>query len=524
MISDYNRLLRYSVPLVLLLLAFVIKALSMGYSDFASYYFGSQELLQGLYRNAYNTASLNAIVYAKGFHELFISYTPFPPFTSLFLAPFLWLPIATAKLVFNIISCFVFVWALVRTFRYFSIAPVYILLVPLVFFTPIRSNVFFGQTYLMLFALLMEGYMAYDKKQILLSSVLWALAIVLKIFPVLIFLFLLIRKQYKAFVCLLAACFVLFASSIVLTGWSAWQLYLFEIVPRINNGELNDSFTWIFQSGFMLLKNIFIYDELLNPVPLFANAYVFVVTMICYKALLISACIMVTVKRSSKDLLSFALWITASLLISPNGSTYSLILLLLPFIALMEWNTSLVQKGIIVLLLVLVCNFPNHYMASMPLFLKFPRLYFFLAFFVFVMVVAKMKWNNKIVLGCGLLFLIVDSPKLFSSAKDGSAYVLKKEEHLLIYDYTFQNQQLVYSYWSDKGGLMCRLPDSVAAEVSSDVMLKNNQIFYRGKQLTYSSDWKKKPMLHGAYIVYLSDKNRGVGFYTLRQIKRDQSI
>jgi hypothetical protein len=49
--------------------------------------------------------------------------------------------------------------------------------------------------------------------------------------------------------------------------------------------------------------------------------------------------------------------------------------------------------------------------------------------------------------------------------------------------------------------------------------MKKNQLFYKGKQLTFSRDRKKKPMLAtDGSIVYLSDKNRGVGFYTLRKI------
>ena len=49
--------------------------------------------------------------------------------------------------------------------------------------------------------------------------------------------------------------------------------------------------------------------------------------------------------------------------------------------------------------------------------------------------------------------------------------------------------------------------------------LRNNQIFYHGRQLTTTTDSKKKPMLiNGSFILYLSDKNRGPGFYTLRKL------
>jgi hypothetical protein len=50
--------------------------------------------------------------------------------------------------------------------------------------------------------------------------------------------------------------------------------------------------------------------------------------------------------------------------------------------------------------------------------------------------------------------------------------------------------------------------------------LRDNQVWYSGRQLTASPDRKEKPMLvNGEYIVYLSDNGRGAGFYTLRKMK-----
>ena len=51
------------------------------------------------------------------------------------------------------------------------------------------------------------------------------------------------------------------------------------------------------------------------------------------------------------------------------------------------------------------------------------------------------------------------------------------------------------------------------------VELKENQIYYDGKQVTFTDDHKLKPTLFdGHKLVYLSDKDRGIGFYTLRVI------
>jgi hypothetical protein len=54
--------------------------------------------------------------------------------------------------------------------------------------------------------------------------------------------------------------------------------------------------------------------------------------------------------------------------------------------------------------------------------------------------------------------------------------------------------------------------------------LRDNQIWYNGEQITRSPDRKAKPALaDGTDIIYLSDKDRGFEFYTLRKIRPDGS-
>ena len=519
-----NRLLLYGIPLIILLLIFIIRATSLGYSDFASYYFGSQLLLRGDYLNAYDTPSLNLIIHQQGYKGLFVSYTPFPPFTSVVFAPFTLFPIGFSKILFNTISCFLFLFTLYRSFKYFSVSPFLLLSVPLIFFTSLRSNIYFGQSYLLLFSLLMEGYMAYKKRQIVLSTSLWGFAILFKVFPALIFFFLLARKDFKAMLYLSVACALLIMSSLLINDFSSWQLYISQIFPRLNNGELNDSFTSIFQSAFMLLKNIFIYDELMNPVAIYNSPYLFIIMLAAFKTFLIGSCVMVTIRRGVNDFLSFAIWMAASVLISPNGSTYSLIIFMIPLLALFSLDISYVQKTTLIFLLLLICNIPIHYFSSFPLLLKFPRLYLLIVFFIAMIFIAEIEFNYKILSAFFVLFLSVESFRLLRK-EDKSNYLLTRDEHILIYDYYIGNNTLAYSYWSEQGSKEALTGETVKDSSTKDLMLKDNQIYYKGKKMTDSPDWKKKPMLiDGAYIIYLSDKNRGVGFYTLRKLKLSPAI
>jgi hypothetical protein len=50
--------------------------------------------------------------------------------------------------------------------------------------------------------------------------------------------------------------------------------------------------------------------------------------------------------------------------------------------------------------------------------------------------------------------------------------------------------------------------------------LIDNQIYYHGKQMTFINSNKLKPVcINRNTIVYLSDQGRGLGFYTVRELK-----
>jgi len=506
----------YPIAFLLALLAwFIYKAAGAPFSDFAGYYFGSGALLKGNYQAVYDTWSLNVLIAQKGYPGVFVSYTPFPPFTSIVLAPFLLFPIAVSKILFNVFSAALFVWVLARARKYFSL-PVWVLwLIPVIFFIPLRNNIFFGQAYLLLFALLLEGYMAYKKGKPVVAALLWGVAIVFKLFPLVILFFLLAKKQYKQVAYCVTACMLLGLISVLVNGFASWQYYLFTIFPRANSGELNDSYTYLFQSAFMLLKNLFVYDTVQNPQVVLNSMPVFVISMVLFKALLLACCIGITIHKKATGLMAFASWITASMLLSPNGSSYSLILLLMPLLAMA--NNKRVYLFATMALLMLICFIPVSALGEKPLLLQFPRLYGMLLLFGILMVVAGVQFPVKLFAAFVALLLLADVGKLFPRS-DNSNYLLSQELPF-VYEYAIKDNQLVYYYWDDRGSHEAGTGYSVHDYSTNEVHIQNNQVYYRDKQLTSTPDRKKQAMLvNGKDIIYLSDKNRGFGFYTLRKI------
>ena len=519
----------FLIPLVLLMGACLIHVSRVPYSDYAGYYFGGRELLAGHYVHAYDLQYLNDLIASRGYRGVFVSYTPFPPFTALVFAPFLLFPMGLSKLLFDCFSCLLFLFTLLRSGRYLSIPPILLAALPVVFFIPIVNNLFFGQSYLLLCCLLLEGFIAYKQNRTMLSSLLWALAILFKVFPGVIFVFLLLRKKVRQTIWLAAACLLLLGLSLLCTGWVAWKYYITEILPKVNNGELNDSFTFVFQSAFMLLKKAFVYDALLNPHPVAQKRYMFLIGTGVFKALVLSACVMVTLRtptpvadkpdpaRYGDEFRAFAVWIMGSMLISPNGSSYSLVLLVIPFLALCSSGARPRAVVFPAMVLFAACNLPVSWFGQFPLLLQFPRLYLLLAFFGLLLPLRK-AWNPVLAAGLILLFVV---PSLLRQRedKDTSTYFLAKEEHIFIYDYTVKDGQLVYSYQDETG--RHAVPTGVAAQTISGegLEIKDKQIYYHGTQVTFSADTKMKPTLvDGSYLLYLSDKNRGPGFYTLRKL------
>jgi hypothetical protein len=512
------------LPTALLLVCFIISAIHTPYSDYAGYYFGSRELLTGDYQRVYDTWSLNKLIAEQGHRNIFVSYSPFPPFTALVLSPFLWLPPATSKLMFTVFSGLLFIYTLYRSIRFFSVPGWLVLLLPVIFFIPLRNNIYFGQAYLLLTALLLEGYMAYKKGRLVLSSVLWAVAILFKLFPVLIVVFLLVRKQYRQVLYLGVAGLLLFSLSLWVNGFACWQFYVFNMMPRVNNGELNSPFTYVFQSAFMLFKNLFIYDELLNPGALHRNnPFIFVAAIALFKAFVIGGCVQATIRKKGDDLVSFGLWMLASLLISPNGSSYALILLLIPLLAVPGLIADDHPKrnffiGWCAALLFCVNMIPIQQLVALPLLLQFPRLYLLLLFFGLLLIVTGARLNGRWLAILFVGFACLDARWLMRE-NDRSTPLFNREMNSLMYDFTIKGNQLVYYYW-DGGGSHAVPTDYTIGKVNEqDVRIMDNQLYYLGKKISSTPDWKKKAVIaDGKYIIYLSDKDRGAGFYTLRRL------
>jgi len=514
----------YLLPLICFLIFFIIESLHRPIEDYGGYYFGSKFFLEGSFNAStiYETYAFNHKIISEGYNNILACYTPFPPTTSLFFLPFTFFELYTSKLIFISLSSLLFIFSLIRIVKYLNLPSWVYLLIPLVFFIPIRNNIFFGQAYFILFSLLVEGLIFYKKRSYWSASLLWGLAIVLKIFPVICLLFLVFEKKWKQLFCLATAVLSFLIISIYFNGIDVWKTYLLEIFPRVSDGELNDAFAMQFQSMYMFLKNIFVADALSNPFPLFDSSMFFNVSNLLFKIIVLSFCVFISLNKKTKDIEKFAIWILGSLLISPNGSTYSLVILLIPFLNIIRHEKKIFLKVIVIVLLLLINNLPMSLFYNLPVVFQFPRLYLLLVLFVLLICLYRITINYKILLGMSVLLAVALIPILHLKRNDdNSKYFFSKNKYEIIYDYILRNDKLIVFYYNDSQGTKSDTINFKQNIKQNDgLRLKNNQVYSGNIQLTYSDDRKMKPiLLDSGQLLYLSDKNRGVGFYTLRMKK-----
>ncbi len=507
------------LPLLFLCFFYEYKSLWFPIHDFNNYYFGGAFLADGNFNfKIYFPYEFNKAIANAGYLNVFASYAPNTPFLAFLFLPFSFVSVATAKLFFNCISIGLFMLSIFKLFTFYKVNPKYALLIPILFLVPIKNNLLFGQVYFLVFYLLAEGMLAYEKKDWKWMALFWSLAILLKVFPALLILFLIFKKQWKQLCYLFVFCILLVGISLFFTGIDIWIFYLKVVLPKASNGEIAGSFVSNYQSVFMFLKELLVFDETDNPLTVFNYPTLFFALMLAFKIGIIGFGYFIS-KRTTNPLIAFSYWILVMILISPYGSTYTFILHLFLFFALLLSNISNVKKGIGFLLLFLISNLPLSIFITNDFPYSYLRLFLLLLFFGLFLIQFKQEFNGKLLaFACFIPMVLV---LVFKKDEVGKSKILFKNGPMLIYNYEIQFNQktnlyfLTASFWDGKEKKM--FWPSQEINTFQALKLKNNQVFYKNRQLTFDKSNKLKPMLiDKKAILFLSDYDRGIGFYTLR--------
>ncbi|MGC4041101.1 MAG: glycosyltransferase family 87 protein [Flavobacterium sp.] len=514
-----SKILKYCpfLPLLLLCIFYACKAMDFPVHDFANYYFGGKFLTEGNFdAQLYFPYDFNKAISDLGHQNIFAAYAPNTPFLALFFAPFSLVAVTAAKIIFNCISIGLFVFSIVRLFSFYSINPKFALLVPLLFWLPIKNNLLFGQVYFLLFFLLSESWIAYEKEQLRKMALLLSLAIMLKVFPVLLLVFMLFRKKWNVVFLTLAFCLLLVGVSLAFSGIQVWVFYMTAILPKASNGEIASSFVDNYQSVFMFLKRLFVFQKVENPHPFLGASAWFYVLVFGFKMGVLALGYFVSKKNYSR-FPAFSFWIIMMVLLSPYGSTYAFILLLFPVLALFKSDIPDAKKLVACAVLFLVCNVPVSVFIDKAFPFSYLRLFLlagFVVFFVFWMFRKSIVFKAAAI-GCAAM-LLSNFSKQGARAKGENIPI--PGNPVLVYDYRFENQRLVYFYWNENGVNQASIPFESARQERLDI--RENQVLVNDRMVTNDDGNKQKPILiDNKTLFYLSDYDRGNGFYTLRKVE-----
>jgi hypothetical protein len=453
-------------------------------------------------------------------HEKFLlNYAVVPPSTLFFYMPLSVLNIHFSKFLFNLISVLVFCYFLYRLLVFLNISSGWILLLPVLVLLPFRNNLLFGQGYLLLTGLMMGGFISESKNKNLPAAIYYSIAIVLKISPAILLIYLLVRKKNRLFLLTLLISTALFFAAVSITGWQLMNDYLFRSLPRMMQNEINNPYASNYQSVTVLLRNLFVPDRLLNPNALFNAPLVFSIAGGICTGILFFLLIR-KLKSLENDFSAFAFILFGSLVLTAYTSSYSLVFLI-PF-CIYIINQRPKAFILYLILLLAIAWIPVNMFQSVPVAFHFPRLYLILILYLITTANRKIIFREVKWLIASMIFFTSSSIAMLKKNNDKSEYVLSQDAGLLSYDFQISGNNLLLKTLYEDGGREKEYVMNDSAATIEPLKIIDGQIFFNGP-VTNGNDNKLNPVLvNGKEIIYLSDKNRGIGFYTLRKIKIPQ--
>ncbi|MCU0432408.1 MAG: DUF2029 domain-containing protein [Bacteroidia bacterium] len=514
--KENNTAVLIPVLVFLLGIAAVVYCYHKPLSDFGNYYYGAAFMQKNDYRLVYDVHRFNEAVSMAGGRDLFLDHTSVPPQTPLFYKPFSYLPDPfLARGVFNVLGvcCFAFMlYRLLRQYAALSFPRSLVLLAAMAY--PLYQNIAFGQTYLFVASLLIAAWLAHLRSRNIMAGVWLALAVVLKITPVVLLLFFVVRRQWKLVLSCAAAYLLLSGAAMLVYGTEVFEMYYLHLLPRIADGYINDPYSASYHGFVVLLRHLGQFDAVLNPHPpmqLSGNAIV-LLNLALLLPLLAVALFRSGISRPGETG-AFVLLLLFLFLGSGYFSTYSL-LVLPPFFILHRKGAAPVTQ---LVLLLVICAVPPRVLEYAPVALQHFKLYALLL--LFALAASRPERGvrmNAVAAVLVLLFAALQLAKLFlPGGGPRYAYYSSKIQQHYVTDYSISNHTLTATVYSKAGKEKIALPLATATPCTLPLAprteyIGNGNVLY--KNIVCRNDT----------VLFMCDAGRGVGLYHLYAVPRSK--
>jgi hypothetical protein len=358
-------------------------------TDFSNYYITAH-----LVRDHSSTSRIYEWIWFQrqkdhlGVEQSLSAMPPLTPFSTLFLWPLTTLAPLAAKhcwLVASAVLLLVVAWMLRRRtgLRWSRIA----LLVVASY--PLERNLLNGQYYILLLFFLTLGLWMYLRGHRFSAGAAIAVAIGLKMFPLLYALYFLRKRDWRALAGTVVGGLGVAAVSLAAFGWQLHRLYFQQVLPRGMRGESTGPYNLSSASFTVLFHRLFIFEPTYNPHPAIHAAWLFSLLLPIVQLLVVAPLILLInplAKDSRQIQLEWTAVLLACLTLSPLPASYHFVLLFLPMAVLLKTflDDDVRRKLAALILLFLAIGFPSWPIKSgagwLPL-LHVPRLYAMIALY-----------------------------------------------------------------------------------------------------------------------------------------------
>lgn len=226
---------------LLALILFLKPLISSYYPDFSSYYYGARTVLHGG----------NPYLGGKNFFGPFL----YPPSALLFFLPFTFFPFFLAEKIFTVFSLLCFFSALFLLFKlcklpFYSRTGLVLTTLALLYF-PEKFTLGMGQVNNVIFLLLVCFVYWYTQKKQTRAGMFLALTISLKLFPLLLLLYILIDKRWKTFAATIVTLLLIGTFTYICINHTVIAYFFTTALPKLFN-SLADAYYNQSLSGFLL--------------------------------------------------------------------------------------------------------------------------------------------------------------------------------------------------------------------------------------------------------------------------------
>ena len=302
-------------------------------TDFPNYYLAARLTREGVNPSrAYEWIWLQREKDHRNIDQRVIGLVPITPFSTLAIWPLTGLPPLAAKhawLLFNLALLFPVAW-LMSVVSGLSLMETGCLL-GLSF--PLHRNLLYGQYYVVLLGILTAAFWAMQRQRNRMAGSLVALGVAVKIFPVILALHFVRRKNWEALLAGLFTGILCLLASIAIFGWSLHRTYLVQILPWTLRGEVLDPYNLGSSSLSTLLHHLFILEPQWNAHPALDAPWLFAILHPAFQlALLLPAFLWIDPGKSSpaRVSLEWSALLLATLTLTPLPASYHFTVLVLP--------------------------------------------------------------------------------------------------------------------------------------------------------------------------------------------------